>query len=133
MYAATGLRRASGRVLQVVTGKPTAANTKFEDCVMSTAVQERPMELWETPHTLYGILSTVDHKKLGKRYLATAFAFLLIGGIEALVMRIQLAHSQSSLLTPEEYNQLFTMHAMTMIFLVCISRFSPGSPFTLSH
>ena len=83
---------------------------------MSTAVQERLIHLWETPHTLYGELSTVDHKKLGKRYLATAFAFLLIGGIEALVMRIQLSHSQSALLTPEEYDQLFTMHAMTMIF-----------------
>ncbi|HZU24066.1 MAG TPA: hypothetical protein VFA04_01005 [Bryobacteraceae bacterium] len=50
---------------------------------MSTAaVQERLTELWETPKTLRGFLSTVDHKTLGKRYLATAFLFLVIGGLK---------------------------------------------------
>ena len=51
------------------------------------------------------------------RYLVTAFAFLVIGGIEALIMRVQLAQPEQHLLTPEQYNQLFTMHGMTMIFL----------------
>ena len=83
---------------------------------MSTAVVEHLTELWETPHTLHGELATVDHKKLGKRYPATAMAFLLMGGVEALIMRMPLAHSSQSVLTPEAYNQIFTMHALTMIF-----------------
>ena len=59
----------------------------------------------------------MDHKKIGKRYLATAFLFLLLGGLEAAVMRAQLARPDQHLLTPEAYNQLFSMHGITMIFL----------------
>ena len=58
---------------------------------MSTAVEQRLTELWETPKTLHGLLGTVDHKELGKRYIVTALAFLVIGGVEALIMRLQLA------------------------------------------
>ena len=84
---------------------------------MSTAtVEQRLMDIWATPKTVKGWFTTLDHKEIGKRYLATAFAFLILGGIEALIMRIQLARSDQSLLTPEAYNQLFTMHGMTMIF-----------------
>jgi len=84
---------------------------------MDTAlVEQRLTELWETPHTLWGSLSTVDHKIIGKRYLVTAFAFLLIGGIEALLMRIQLARADQGFIGPETYNQIFTMHGVTMIF-----------------
>jgi len=74
-------------------------------------------QLWETKPGLAGWLSTVDHKELGKRYLVTAFVFLLLGGIEALVMRLQLAGPELKLLTPEQFNQLFSMHGITMIFL----------------
>ena len=82
----------------------------------SAATVARLTELWESPKTLWGHLATVDHKTIGKRYLVTAFLFLVIGGIEALIMRLQLARSDQSLLTPEMYNQLFTMHGITMIF-----------------
>src|ERR1051325_11964288 len=74
-------------------------------------------QLWETKPGLVGWLSTVDHKELGKRYLVTAFVFLLLGGIEALVIRLQLAGPELKLLTPEQFNQLFSMHGITMIFL----------------
>jgi cytochrome c oxidase subunit I+III len=77
---------------------------------------ERLEQTWKTPKTLYGELSTVDHKKIGKRYLVTAFVFLLLGGIEASLMRAQLARPENTLLSPEAYNQLFTMHGTTMIF-----------------
>jgi cytochrome c oxidase subunit I len=77
---------------------------------------QRLKEIWETPKTLYGWLATVDHKKVAIRYLVTAFAFLLIGGLEALVMRLQLAAPEEGLLGPEAYNQLFSMHGITMIF-----------------
>src|SRR5487761_627929 len=83
---------------------------------MSTAVEARLTELWETPKTLRGLLGTVDHKELGHRYIATALAFLIIGGLEALLLRLQLAHANGTLLSPEQYDQIFTMHGMTMIF-----------------
>jgi cytochrome c oxidase subunit I+III len=79
-------------------------------------VEERLEQLWETPKTPQGWFSTVDHKQIGRRYLVTAMLFLMIGGVEALIMRIQLAGPGQHYLTPEAYNQIFTMHAMTMIF-----------------
>ncbi len=83
---------------------------------MSTAVEQRLVELWETPKTLHGFLGTVDHKELGQRYIVTALLFLVAGGIEALIMRVQLTHANTNLLTPEMYDQIFTMHGMTMIY-----------------
>src|SRR5215216_65494 len=62
-------------------------------------------------------LTTVDHKKIGIMYLLVAFFFFIIGGIEALLMRIQLGAPNNTFLSPEAYNQIFTMHATTMIFL----------------
>lgn len=80
------------------------------------AATERLSELWETGPSLWSRLATVDHKIIGVRYLVTAFAFLLVGGAEALVMRVQLAASDLTLLNAEAYNQLFSMHGITMIF-----------------
>ena len=80
-------------------------------------LHERLRRIWETPPGLFGVLGTVDHKQIGKRYLVTAFAFMLAGGIEAALMRAQLAAPNERLLTPEAYNQLFSMHGITMIFL----------------
>jgi cytochrome c oxidase subunit I len=66
---------------------------------------------------ILGWLTTVDHKKIAIMYLFTTFFFFLVGGIMALLIRIQLAEPQNSFLTPEQYNQIFTMHGTTMIFL----------------
>ncbi|MCH7705847.1 MAG: cytochrome c oxidase subunit I [Chloroflexi bacterium] len=60
---------------------------------------------------------TVDHKRIGVMYGVTAVAFFFVGGLEAQVMRLQLAGPGSSLVSPEVYSQLFSMHALTMIFL----------------
>jgi cytochrome c oxidase subunit 1 len=60
---------------------------------------------------------TVDHKKLGIMYGAVAFTFFLIGGIEALLIRLQLAKPNNTILSAQTYNELFTTHATTMIFL----------------
>jgi cytochrome c oxidase subunit I+III len=84
--------------------------------VPSVTHEQRLRHIWETRPGLFGVLGTVDHKKIGKRYLVTAFVFLLLGGFEAAVMRLQLAQSNLHLLTPEQYDQLFTMHGATMIF-----------------
>ena len=62
-------------------------------------------------------LTTVDHKRIGVLYGVSAFAFLLIGGIEAGVMRMQLAQADNDVVSPAVFNQMFTMHGTTMIFM----------------
>ena len=79
--------------------------------------EKRLHEIWETRPGWIGWLSSVDHKEIGIRYIVLAFIFLLIGGVEALILRAQLAAPNMHLLTPEQYNQIFTMHGVTMIFL----------------
>ena len=82
----------------------------------SLLIRQRLERLWERPHTVHGWLASVDHKDVGKRYLVTAFCFLLIGGVEAILIRTQLASPDQAVLTPEAYDQIFTMHGITMIF-----------------
>src|SRR5271156_2213605 len=65
-------------------------------------------------------VASVDHKQLGIMYLLGAFVFFLIAGVLALVMRIQLAIPENHFLSPSMYNQIFTMHGTTMIFLVVV-------------
>jgi len=65
-------------------------------------------------------ISSVDHKMIGIMYLLIALIFFLMGGAEALLMRIQLAQPVNHFLTPEAYDQIFTMHGTTMIFLVAM-------------
>ncbi|MTA69657.1 MAG: hypothetical protein F2956_07130, partial [Actinobacteria bacterium] len=60
---------------------------------------------------------TVDHKKLGIMYGVAAFVFFLIGGVEALLIRLQLIAPDGKVLNADQYNQMFTMHATTMVFL----------------
>ncbi|MBC7484112.1 MAG: cytochrome c oxidase subunit I [Rhizobacter sp.] len=93
------------------------------------SIAPRLQRIWETRAGLIGVLGTVDHKAIGKRYLVTAFLFLIMGGIEAGVMRMQLARPNQTLLTPEQYNQLFTMHGVTMVFLYALPVLSGFSNF----
>ena len=90
--------------------------TEYVDTA-TAATTERLTRLWPPPRSILSWLSTVDHKKLGKRYITTAFVFFALGGIEAAIIRAQLARPDARLLTPEAYNQLFTMHGVTMMFL----------------
>ncbi len=62
-------------------------------------------------------IMTTDHKLIGIMYIVTAFFFFLVGGVEALLVRTQLAEPNGKVLSPELYNQVFTMHGTTMIFL----------------
>jgi cytochrome c oxidase subunit I len=68
--------------------------------------------------TAFSWVATVDHKRIGILYLLTALFFFGIGGCEALAIRLQLARPESKLLSPDAFNQIFTMHGTTMIFLV---------------
>ena len=60
---------------------------------------------------------TVDHKKIGIMYGVSAMIFFLVGGIEAGLIRWQLAGPEGTILSADKYNQMFTMHATTMVFL----------------
>ena len=97
------------------------------------AIIERPaptVPAVVTPTSTYGVLKrpvsttgwrswvfTVDHKKLGIMYGATAMFFFIVGGVEALLIRLQLAAPNGKVLNADLYNQMFTMHATTMVFL----------------
>ena len=83
-------------------------------------VQARLERTWESPRGVWGWLTTVDHKVIGRRYIITAFVFLLLGGALSVVMRTQLARPDSGLISPDLYNQLFTMHGTTMMFLFAV-------------
>jgi cytochrome c oxidase subunit 1 len=71
-------------------------------------------------HAWIDWLTTTDHKKIGILYLVTCLVFFAFGGTEALLMRIQLGAPNSTFLTPAHYNELFSMHGSTMVFLVIV-------------
>lgn len=86
------------------------------------------VQILQRPVAKSGWLSwvmTVDHKRIGVLYLVTALVFFLLGGIEALLMRTQLGTPNNTFLNPDLYNQIFTMHGTTMIFLA-VMPFSTG-------
>ena len=66
---------------------------------------------------LWSWVTTVVHKRIGIMYAVFAFFFFLVGGLEALLIRIQLGSPESTLIDPDLYNQLFSMHGTTMVFL----------------
>ena len=67
---------------------------------------------------LHGLVVTVDHKKLGLMYIGTALVFLVVAGLMAVAIRLQLAVPNNTLLEPEVFNRFFTMHGTAMVFLV---------------
>ncbi len=93
--------------------------TTVDDAI--TEAPARRVDLLRRPKATTGFWSwftTVDHKKIAILYMTTALAFLVIGGIEALLIRLQLAGPNGTILTASQYNQLFTMHGTTMVFLM---------------
>src|SRR5215468_3995149 len=83
----------------------------------------RPLGSFTRPQSTTGWqswLTTVDHKRIGIMYGGAAMFFFFLGGVEALMIRLQLAAPEGKLYSADLYNQLFTMHGVTMIFLVVI-------------
>src|SRR6266403_4404393 len=68
--------------------------------------------------TLHEWVTTVDHKRLGVLYILYALFFLVVGGIEATIMRVQLMRPHNDFVSPQVFNRMFTMHGTTMIFFV---------------
>jgi cytochrome c oxidase subunit I+III len=84
------------------------------------AEHETLLRTWSRPRGIVGWLCETHHTAIGIRYMVTAFIFFVFGGLEALLMRLQLAHPESTLLGPDFYNELFTMHGTTMMFLFAV-------------
>ena len=96
--------------------QPDTRDTKLEELEL-----ERTLAVtWATPKGLWGAVSTVDHKIIGRRYIVTAFVFLALGGLLAAAMRLQLAQPEGRYLSPDLYNQIFTMHGTDMMFLFAV-------------
>ncbi len=93
-----------------VTDLPFGASTKDDAFV----------ETWASTRQRFGWAGAVNNGPIGRRFLLTGFVFFLIGGIQALVMRLQLAQPEQDLISPELYNQLMTMHGSTMMFLFVV-------------
>jgi len=85
-----------------------------------SAERDRLERTWAVPGGVIGWLRAADHKTIGKRFIATAFAFFLLGGILAVLMRVQLAWPENTFLDPDLYNQLFSLHGTTMMFLFAV-------------
>jgi cytochrome c oxidase subunit 1 len=77
-------------------------------------------ETWRPPGGFVGVLTTVNHKFVARRLVATTMAFFLLGGVLALLMRVQLWRPENTFVGPDLYNQLFTMHGTTMMFLFAV-------------
>jgi cytochrome c oxidase subunit 1/cytochrome c oxidase subunit I+III len=87
-------------------------------------IAERLDGIWSERPGLYTFLHTIDHKKLGVKYILTATVFFVLGGVEALILRVQLTQANERLVDPETFNQLFSMHGVTMMFLFAIPMLS---------
>jgi cytochrome c oxidase subunit I len=100
----------------VVRSSPDLRDTALPD----GELRARLSHVWGTAPGIIGALSTVDHKVIGRRYIVTAFLFLGLAGLSAVVMRLQLSRAENTVAGPDLYNQLFTMHGTTMMFLFAV-------------
>jgi cytochrome c oxidase subunit 1 len=91
---------------------------------VAVSVERAPVSEVFARGRVSGWLTTVDHKRIGILYIATSLAFFILGGILALLMRAQLATPNEHFITRDSYNQLFTIHGTTMIFLVVVPIFA---------
>jgi cytochrome c oxidase subunit 1 len=107
-------------------GEPAAHPTAFEalesvpDAAALARLHAELADTWHVPRGIIGWFRVVDHRTIGRRYIATAFTFFVLAGIIAALMRIQLAVPQNRFLGPDLYNQLFTVHGTAMMFLFAV-------------
>ncbi|MFO0949460.1 MAG: cbb3-type cytochrome c oxidase subunit I [Planctomycetota bacterium] len=85
---------------------------------MAIAETARPRYLPPATTGFTSWVTTVDHKRIGILYILMSLVFLVIGGLEALLMRLQLMLPNGQVARPDTFNQLFTMHGTTMVFFV---------------
>ena len=101
----------------------TVSTSIIDQEELATAMERERGELektWARPSGVWGWLTDTDHKAIALRYIVTAFIFFMLGGMEAALMRIQLARPNNHFLSPDQYNQIFTVHGTTMMFLFAV-------------
>jgi cytochrome c oxidase subunit I+III len=96
------------------------AKTTAEDTPPAEDRTAKLFERWQRRPGIIGWLSAVNHKDIGLRYIVTGFMFFALAGIAALLMRTQLAVPENTFLNANQYNQLFTIHGITMMFLFAV-------------
>jgi cytochrome c oxidase subunit I+III len=99
--------------------------------IQGTEPSDPLKKVWSDGHGLRAWFSTVQNGPIVYRFMTTVFAFFLLGGIEALLMRTQLATPENTFLSPDLYNQLFTMHGSTMMFLFAVPMMEAFAEFLL--
>jgi cytochrome c oxidase subunit 1 len=97
-----------------------AAQQEESPSAVDGATRAELAATWSTPPTLLGWVTSADHKSVALRYAVTALAFFVLGGVLALLMRLQLARPASGLVSADRYDQIFTMHGSTMMFLFAV-------------
>jgi cytochrome c oxidase subunit 1 len=102
-----------------VTSSDLAPDSRDTD-VERPLMERQLANVWSTPRGIFGALATVDHKIIGRRYIITAFVFLALGGVLAMLIRLQLARPEARVLSPDRYNQVFTVHGANMMFLFAV-------------
>src|SRR5260370_428846 len=114
-------RRRSGRT-RALFGNTTVEKESGRSAMSSDVIAIQTVEVAGRPwvQTLHEWVTTVDHKRLGVLYILYALFFLVIGGIEATIIRIQLMRPHNDFVSPQVFNRMFTMHGTTMIFFVAM-------------
>src|SRR3954462_3340163 len=97
----------------------TTANPPIEGRTEDARLRQL-RETWQDPPGFWGWFKHVNHRSYGRRFIVTGLVFFLLGGILAVLMRLQLARPDSRILTADQYNQIFTMHGSTMMFLFAV-------------
>src|SRR3954468_3607923 len=95
----------------------------MNDLVTITSALPPPIgadDPWRRQPGFWGWLGSTDHKDVGRRFIVTAFGFFVLGGILAALMRLQLSRPENKILGPDLYNQVFSMHGTTMMFLFAV-------------
>lgn len=100
--------------------QPAPGSTRRNDVPPTAEQRSLLADAWRDPPGLWGWLCAVNHKSIGLRFIVTAFGFFAAGGLLAAAMRLQLAKADNTLMGPDLYNQVFTMHGSTMMFLFAV-------------
>jgi len=94
---------------------------KYKDTVLSESeLRARLEQIWKSPEGFTGWFKNVFHKPISERMMMTSFVFFALAGMLALLMRVQLAVPENTFLSPDLYNQFFTVHGSTMMFLFAV-------------
>ncbi len=99
---------------------PASSATPVPSAEENARTADRLAQIWDDPPGVIGALKALQNDTLGRRVMATSFTFFLAAGVLALLMRVQLAFAENTFLAPETFNEMFTMHGSTMMFLFAV-------------